>query len=449
MPNSRWDKVRAFIHHGPSRPPAERTRWYRPLQIVWMAVIKFHRDFCFGRAAGLSFTTILSLIPIAVLFFSFAGMLGGGERIIAYVQEKVFPLVAPDFQNQLKEWLDLYISKSAFQEGPTGLVNVTAILGLVLAALGMMTTAERYLNAIWEADRRRSYFQKLTTFWVILTVSPFFLALSMWVGEFLIPKGGLIDRLQEEYWLLRTLYGFFVPLLIGFLGFSTVYLLLPATKVRPISAATGGLVAAVLWEFSRHAFFVYMQRQVNVTGFYPKLAAVPLFLVWIYLNWLITLFGAEVAHAHQHLERFLARRRQRTGEAHISLAALSVALLRRAHAAFRGEPNAGRLQIDTVAKAWDLPPEPLRHAAEFLQAKGFLVEDAKAPRTYLLACDPSQIALSEVVASSLAKEFPFETEPNRAAGAFPPTPEITRAWTAASEAFGPTTLAMLEPEALK
>jgi membrane protein len=416
--------------------------------ILVLAGGRFLHDLCLQRAAGLAFSTILSLIPLAVLFFSFAGLLGGGQRIIDYVKDKVFPLVAPDFQVQLSEWLDHYISPTAFREGPTGIVNISALLGLLLTAFGMMVIAERYINIIWNVSVRRTWLQKFTTFWVILTVSPFFLAMSMVVGEFLVPEGGLVDRLQREYWFVRSVYQFFVPLMIGFAGFSTLYLFLPATRVRTVSAALGGVVASTLWETGRHAFFFYIHRQSTITSFYPKLAAIPLFLVWVYVNWLVVLLGAEMAYVHQNLRSLLDRRGKDALPGRHSRAALALRLLRNIHEAFkegRRPPHVDRLSADLVIRS-----DTLKEVANLLVENGYLVEDARVPGSFHLAKDPAYVKLSEVVALVLKAEWPSERisigspEPQAATSAERPIDlEMAQAWRAALDSFGDRTLAGL------
>lgn len=384
-----------------------------PLRVVWilgLAAGRFNRDYCLTRAAGLSFTTLISLIPLAVLFFSLAGVLGGGERIIDYVKKEVFPLVAPDFQAQLTTWLDEHISATAFRAGPTGVVNVAAVFGLLFAAYGILASAERYLNEIWHSATRRSFVQKMTVFWVILTASPFCIALSMTVGDFLSPEGGLIERLQEQSWIFRTIYRVLVPATIGFLGFSTTLLLLPSTRVHPWSAAVGGLVCAILWEVSRNAFFIYVGRSTQLAGFYPKLVALPLFLVWIYLNWMIVLYGAEVSYVHQHLGALVAHRRRKHQLPRRSLANIGLTLLGRAKVAFGG--GSPPPTLDALAAEWNVDPEVAHRVANLLVQRGDLVEDARDAGVFRLGRDPAQISLAAVVESLLREDFPedFATE---------------------------------------
>jgi uncharacterized membrane protein YgcG len=176
----------------------------RLLRFAVLAAKKFNRDNCFQRASALGFATLISLIPLLVLFFSLAGAFGEGDKIIAWVRDTGFRYLAPDFQKDLDEFLVQNISKSAFAQGKTGLVYFGAVVGLLLAAFGMASTAERYMNVIFEAPRKRSYLQKLMTFWVVLTVSPFFIVLSLWVGEWAFRDGSFVSDLRRAAPFLGT-----------------------------------------------------------------------------------------------------------------------------------------------------------------------------------------------------------------------------------------------------
>lgn len=384
-----------------AEPDGSGRRARSALRVLLLGAVKFRRDVCFQRAAGLAFSTIISLIPLAVLFFSFAGLLGGGDRIIAWVRTQVFPLVAPDFQEDLGVWLDTYISTTAFRGGSAGIVSASAIFGLLLTAFGVMAMAERSLNLIFQSRVRRRWIQKMSAFWVILTVSPFLIALAIWLGEVVMPPGGLVERLHDRSWLLRRVGGFVVPVIVGFASFTTLFAVLPASRVRFHSAATGGLVAAVLWEVSRRAFFLYVGHAATITGFYPKLAALPLFLIWIWINWVIVLFGAEVASVHQNPASARTTPPVATRRSGIATA---LALLESLKADFRaGTPP--RALRDAAARL-DLDQRTAERVAAGLVAGGILIEDARRPGVFSLSVAPERIALRDVAERLLQSEFP-------------------------------------------
>jgi membrane protein len=389
---SRWRARLFFRDHAELR--GLRGLLIRAVRVIVLAAGELRRDFCFERAASLTFTSILSLIPLAVLFVSFAGSLGGGQKIIDYVKEKVFPLVAPEFASDLEAWLDVYISQRAFKEGPTGLVNLAAILGLLFSALAILVTAERVFNRIWKVPGRRSYFQKLSAFWVILTTSPFLIVASIGIGDFLNRPGGVLEVLAKEYLFLRALYDILVPFIVGFFAFTLLYLFLPSTRVELKSAVIAAAAAAVLWELSKRGFYYYVVRVGTVTSFYKQIATIPLFLVWLYVTWLITLWGGELSYAHQNLQ-LLSRRRHEVGGRSTPPELAALALLVRLDELF--ESGRGSTALQELGRELDVSPALLERVAERLQEAGVLAEDARAPGSYLLARHPRRILIREAV----------------------------------------------------
>ncbi|KUK50305.1 MAG: hypothetical protein XD77_1548, partial [Marinimicrobia bacterium 46_47] len=172
-----------------------------------------------------------------------------------YVQDRVFPFVAPEFQQELSNWLNTYISPTAFRGIKSGIINLMAIVSLLLAAMAVFVMAERVFNHIWKVRERRSYLQKVVAFWVVLTTSPFLILMSIWLMNYINPPGGMIDQLIQSSWFLRLMYNNLVPLGISFAAFTLVYIIVPSISVKFKYAAWGGLISAILWELSKKTFY--------------------------------------------------------------------------------------------------------------------------------------------------------------------------------------------------
>jgi len=299
----------------------------RVVRSGYFVALDFHRNRCVERAATLSYVSILSLIPLSILFFSFAGVLGLAEWVIEYVEANVLPFVAPEFQDDLSEWLELYVTKDAFEHTTKSGVGFLATVSLIPTALAILATAERCFNRIFRSATRRTFFQRFAVFWVVLTTSPFLLIASTWVTDFqLAPRSSsesspVVSESVEEsvqpargvnspavedptepnasgisLWLRRL-----VSLAVGFVAFTVLYLYLPSTSVRIRSAAVGGLLASVFWETVKSGFYVYVAQSSSLYG---QLGIIPLFLVWLYVSWLVVLVGCEAVYVHQNLGDF-------------------------------------------------------------------------------------------------------------------------------------------------
>jgi len=406
----RWvERLRIFLFEGErtlSSSYKEKAAYVA--RLLYLTVWKFNRDFCFDRAASLAFATIISLIPLAVLFVSFVGLLGGGEEIIKYVQDKVFPVVAPEFQDELVGWLEKYISPTAFRAGPAGIINLAAVVGLVMAALNILITAERVFNHIWRAKGTRHYFQKVTAFWVLLTSSPFLILASIWVGNVIAPKGGAVENFLNTHWWAGAAYRGLAPLLVEATCFSLIYLFLPSTRVQMRSAVAAGLSAAVLWELSKRAFYLYVARAVTVTNFYKQLATVPLFFLWLFLTWIILLWGGQLAYALQNFKT-LSRLQEKGLTGHkYSLPFLGLTLLFSIHEAFvKGQDPPA---LEDLADRLEIPMEELEDLATTFCEQGILMEDAGRPGRYGLKRHPATVSIEEVVRRLFEKEFPAEAQ---------------------------------------
>ncbi|HVR74487.1 MAG TPA: YhjD/YihY/BrkB family envelope integrity protein [Planctomycetota bacterium] len=379
--------------------PLRRGLGARLLQLAaihWFAWKEFNRNFCLERAASLSFATVISLIPLAVLFFSFAVQLGKGDLVVHEAKEKLFPLVAPDFQAELSRWLDENISTDAFAAGFVSVLGLLALVTLIISAFAVVVTAERSFNRLWKVRGTRTYLQKLIMFWTVLTTSPFLLAASASAESFLLPTGGFVERLTKEYFVLKALYRLIVPLTIGFIVFTILYRFLPAARVRMRSAALGGVATALLWEVSRRSFSFYLLRANLVTSFYGSLGVVPVFLLWIYLNWVLILWGCEISYAHQNLADLCSGRLERQ-EPSVRAASpiLGVSFLEAlGQAFFAGKPPP---PVSAIAADLGVVTSEAEDVARTLVEAGFLVEDLRAPGTFVLARAPEAIRLTDVI----------------------------------------------------
>lgn len=360
-------------------------------RLVFLAAAEFHRDFCFERAATLAFATVISLIPLTVLFFSLAVSLGGGDQLLEIAEEKLIPLTAPDFRETLVLWLRNNITKDAFSRGLVGLVGLSAFLGLVLSAFAVVVTAERNFNRIWKVKGSRTYLQKLMVFWVVLTTSPFILSASAAIGNLLVPAGGALESIVGRWVVLRTVYSFLVPVSIGFLAFTVLYFFLPSLPVRIRSAVLGGVIAAMLWVICKDTFYLYVAR---TSSLYGSLAIFPLFLVFIYANWAIVLWGCEIAYVHQHLPILSEKVRDSLNDVRLPLAYVGVFLLEEIGQSFSAGtrlPSAGE-----VARLLGMGPSTVMDAARVLADRGILAEDSGRSGTFVLAVSPDRIGLGEV-----------------------------------------------------
>ncbi len=320
-----------------TQPVGELTRAQRALRF-W-ADLSRHCARELGRnqatqmAAALTYRTIFSLIPIAVLMLLVFRAFGGFEQASVSMQERVYqylglasislpaqsggPSVAaggtaqstdetadPQTQQQLKDSIAQIMTDltSKASQASVGSVGAVGLLVLIWAALAQLITVENCFNQVYNCPTGRSWHLRVPIYWAVLTLGPVLLFVSLYVVEaglagaqHWVEAGGMPLVLLEAVGWLGRLAALGATWLLLFL----LYVLMPNGRVRLRPALAGSLVAAVLWETGKWGFKLYVSRAVSYSAIYGTLGLVPLFLLWLYVTWIIVLFGLEITYTLQ------------------------------------------------------------------------------------------------------------------------------------------------------
>lgn len=181
------------------------------------------------------------------------------------------------------------------------------VVGLVLflyAAVALADSTEYLFNIIYEAPSQRPIHLRLAIHWSIITLGSGLLALSLYLSGEFVDWFGTIGVGSSPTWLLRHLLSFLAGWILLFL----LYSLMPNTHVSLRAAAIGAAVGAVLWEFAKFGFQIYVSKAVPYSALYGALGLIPLFLFWIYVTWLIVLFGLVLTYTTQTMRGRRLRR---------------------------------------------------------------------------------------------------------------------------------------------
>ena len=189
---------------------------------------------------------------------------------------------------------------------PFGTIGITAMIGLIFAAISMMRTIEAAFNDIWGVTRSRSWWNSILLYWGVLTLGPAVLALVT-TSSYVKATFQQVEWMQRLP-LLGMLNTALLPIITLTIAFGLFYLLMPNTRVDPRSAAVGAAVAATLWWGNSQLGALYNTRVVTYSKIYGSLGAVPLFLLGLYFSWLILLFGSQVAYVFQNRGAYLQDR---------------------------------------------------------------------------------------------------------------------------------------------
>lgn len=265
------------------------------LQDVWrllrFLVMCLRQDQCDQAAASLTFTTLLSLVPMLA---------------IALTVFSAFP-VFDDFATQIKIYLlnnmmpdkaGAIISRymEQFAESASQLTAV-GIAFLAITAMSMMLTIDKAFNVIWRVSQPRPLLKRLVIYWAVLTLAPLLIGASLSLTSWLV---GLSMGYAKNIPIFGVGALKILPTLFTTLAFTLLFRLVPNRYVPLAHAFIGAVVAAVLFEAMNRVFGLYVTHFPSYKLVYGAFASVPIFLLWIYLSWLIILFGAEIAASLSH-----------------------------------------------------------------------------------------------------------------------------------------------------
>lgn len=260
----------------------ERDRLNSFSRFMWQ---RFIDDKCFETAGALSYTTLVSLVPLMVavlaMFSAFPVFEEGRDKLIDFVFTFV-PAAAETVKSALL----------AFAANASKLTGISVIV-MLFSAVSMMVSIEDRLNRIWRVHCPRGWGSRLLLYWAAISLGPILvvggIAASSYVTAMPLMKS--VSEMGVGTQLLRLL-----PFAVTFLTLWLLYVVVPNRRVPLKHAAVGALIGAVLFEFARWGFALFVRHAQTYQQIYgAALAALPILLLWIYLSWIIVILGASIA----------------------------------------------------------------------------------------------------------------------------------------------------------
>jgi len=241
---------------------------------------------CFTRAAALAYTVLLAIVPLMTLSLSLLSAFPIFQDVTKNIQDFVFS----NFVAGSADIVQQHILR--FAEAARHL-SITGLIFLALTAVMLIFNMESDFNAIWHVKRRRHGVAAFFIYLAVLILFPLILGLGILISSDLgsVPLiSEMIDLLKLKPLLLNSM-----PYLLTWLAFAGLYVSLPNCSVKIRHAIWGSLIATILFEWAKYGFSWYLANFHSYELLYGALAAIPIFLLWVYLLWLIILFGAVVA----------------------------------------------------------------------------------------------------------------------------------------------------------
>ena len=244
------------------------------------------RQIGLARAAGsLAFTTLLGIVPLATLTLEFVARFPVFEQWLDALETFLLKHMLPESANAV-----VHTHIREFTEKAARLTGVSIVF-IVVTATMLIATVEREINALWGVSRQRSIPRRLFVYALGATLGPVLVGASISVSTWLITRSIAATPLRGT---VAPMIVPMLPLAFSTLALALLYESVPARHVPWRFAFAGALIAALAFEGAKQGFAFYLTHVQTYEVVYGALAALPVFLIWIYLCWLIVLAGAAV-----------------------------------------------------------------------------------------------------------------------------------------------------------
>jgi membrane protein len=256
-------------------------------QFLVYALRRFLGDGCPQSAAALTYMSLFAIVPMLTLMYSMFSLVPAFQELGGQVEEFIFSKFLPSSGQEITQ----YLSEFSNQARKLSVAGVAIIL---VTALLMLSNIEKTFNHIWATTGSRKGLAGFLVYWAILSLGPLLLAVGMIMSTYLMSLRLMVTEV-DSLGLVALLFSY-LPWLLTWLAFTLLYVAVPNCKVRVVYAAFGGLITTLLFETAK-ALFGQLVAHSIYTNVYGAFAVIPLFLIWIYLLWMLILFGAELVRS--------------------------------------------------------------------------------------------------------------------------------------------------------
>jgi membrane protein len=247
----------------------------------------YFADGCRDQAGSLTYLSLFAVVPMLTLIYSMLSLIPSFQALNTQIQDLIFEYFLPTAGEELKASLGQFSRQAR---------NLTALGALFLAgtAYMLLRNIEQTFNTIWRTRKHRSGVTSFLLYWAILTLGPLLIGLGFMITTYLVSIAVFVEE-ADSTGISRELLSV-APMLLEAATFTLLFIAVPNTRVPIQHAALGGVVTAIAFEIAKLSFTTIMS-QTSFALIYGAFAAIPLFLLWIYVGWLIVLAGAEIVCA--------------------------------------------------------------------------------------------------------------------------------------------------------
>jgi membrane protein len=361
----------------------------RALRLATAVGMEFRHRLLDARAAGLVFTTLLSLVPFLAVMFSVLKAFDVHHVIEPFLAQTLEPLGPKS--REITTTIIGFVDNIKI-----GVLGVAGIAGLFYTTYSLIDKIEQALNAIWQVKQGRTWERKFADYLSAVLVGPV-LVVSAFGLLASLQSHTVVQRLleMEPFGTLLVWSGDLVPFAMLCAVFTFLYKMIPNTHVQVRSAVIGGVSAAILWIIAGEAFAKFVAASASYSAIYSSFAVLVLFLLWLYAGWMIVLIGAQFSFFHQYPTAYLSRLLWEQGT-FVFREQLALKVLRvLGHHYLKGDRP---LKLPELSSELNMPLSLVEEEVERLTDNGF-VGRLQEPEGVSLIKSPELIFVKEVLDS--------------------------------------------------
>ncbi len=242
---------------------------------------RLNEDRCIRMAAGLSYTSLLAIVPLTAIAFSVLAAFPAFEGVWESLQDTLFANLLPQSAEAIRENFDQFVRNTAS-------LSAIGVIALAATAILLLATVETDINVIFRVARPRALAPRLLVFWALLTLGPLLLGASFSMATYFFAATEWLGLENTGSGLMQTV----LPTLMIIVLLTVFYIIIPNRPVGFTAGLIGAIAAGLAFTLLRKGFAWYVVTFPTYQNIYGALSVIPIFLVWMYLSWLVVLIGA-------------------------------------------------------------------------------------------------------------------------------------------------------------
>lgn len=279
---------------------ATQTFGINVLKTILLSIQGFGRDLCQLRASALSLYTLLSIVPVIALLFGIAKGFGFEKKLEQQMLEQ-----SSEQDTMMIQLIEF--SQNMLSNTKGGVVAGIGVVVLFWTVIKVISNIEESFNHIWKIKKNRPVGRKLSDYLSLMMLAPVLLIASSSITVFVKTKiTWLVEVIHlPAFGTKMVLYAMsFSPLVIMSILFTFIFLFMPNKKINFRAGVIAGIVTGVLYQTVQWAYIALQVGASSYNAIYGSFAALPLFLVWLQIGWMVVLFGCEISFFVQNFEGY-------------------------------------------------------------------------------------------------------------------------------------------------